>query len=522
MEIKRITKIPFVIFSTLCFLSFCGFFFYKNNFFLRFSCEFDSIESCNKMAHREYLKNKTRSEQLFTKVRNLSEKNCNSGDLKSCTKLGRLLWNGRGGTQDLSKAYEIFKNSCEKGNYEGCYETGLVYKLGRGTKINLKKSSELFSKSCLGGHFLSCKAAGKQFEKRYKELAHNDCTNGDMTACFDITLEMRKDVPDVILDSAENACKSGNSLGCATKYRIKEFRNTTNEASAEQYNLDFKACEDGFDSLCREAAYGTKEPQVARLLLSKLCDGQGECLELALYKNGTGGHTDSSEVYRLYNRMCDMWGAVSCGRLGDMYVGDKDFNTAKIFYQKSCEFGHGEGCTSLGKMYQSGELGLEDFANARRYFSLACDAGAPEGCGLLAVYFYNGLAGEKNPQKSDQLSKQACEMGDAFGCDFLAAGYEDNGNFERARTFYAKACDLGKGTACTRLGLLIQNNNSNFVEARRYFDRACTDLKDVDGCFRLALLFGNGVGGGLRVDDAQKLFEWACKKGHRKACGALR
>ena len=91
---------------------------------------------------------------------------------------------------------------------------------------------------------------------------------------------------------------------------------------------------------------------------------------------------------------------------------------------------------------------------------------------------------------------------------------------------FQKACDLGSGDGCTRLGDLVinepevtQGDQQEWIP-RVIFERAC-DLGDASGCNNLAVINHRGLGGPKNTKLAIHYFHKACDAGVSQSCRTL-
>ena len=122
-----------------------------------------------------------------------------------------------------------------------------------------------------------------------------------------------------------------------------------------------------------------------------------------------------------------------------------------------------------------------------------------------------------------EACEQACQAADAAACFEAAERYVRVKEAATTTTMYAKSCDLGHATACTRLaqryasGLGIAEDDA---EANRLFERAC-DLDVPDACYDLAVRHERGTG--TKPDDAAalRLYRKGCDLNQARSCENL-
>lgn len=108
---------------------------------------------------------------------------------------------------------------------------------------------------------------------------------------------------------------------------------------------------------------------------------------------------------------CEAGKAEACVTFGKSLVG-KDFNAALTAFERGCALGANKGClegTRLAEKAGGGE-------KARELSSIACGRGSATGCRLLASLFQRGVGGAPDPDKAKTFYAKACEAGDTAAC----------------------------------------------------------------------------------------------------------
>src|SRR5439155_15091512 len=124
-----------------------------------------------------------------------------------------------------------------------------------------------------------------------------------------------------------------------------------------------------------------------------------------LYRRSVPG-IFSAQLYRV---RCEVGSAVSCRKLGRMYldlfedgVAEEDAAQGVALYRKACDGGDAEGCTSLGWMYGRSDYVAEDAAQAAAFFRRGCDGGDAAGCSILGVMYGGGGGGAEGAAQAVQ------------------------------------------------------------------------------------------------------------------------
>jgi len=146
--------------------------------------------------------------------------------------------------------------------------------------------------------------------------------------------------------------------------------------------------------------------------------------------------TDSTEVY--------------CKRKsGDsnLNIAMENKNSIVEKYKKACHQGDGFACYDLAYLYERGNLVQKDDETANQLYLLACLLNN-NACLAIATYFES----QNNLEKAIYYFDQACETHGEV-CNSLALWYEEGRHglekdLEKAKTYYKKACYLGKKESC--------------------------------------------------------------------------
>jgi tetratricopeptide (TPR) repeat protein len=118
-----------------------------------------------------------------------------------------------------------------------------------------------------------------------------------------------------------------------------------------------------------------------------------------------------------------------------------------------------------------------------------------------------------------------CDKGSEDYCYDLAQNEIKQGNLEKAKNLYKRACDLGADYSCTSLGKLLEPNDIN--EAMKYYTLAGKDAWNT-----LASLCDKGNGnacyvlGDLNVkrgnkEEAKRCYKSACRRGFAQGCAKI-
>lgn len=107
----------------------------------------------------------------------------------------------------------------------------------------------------------------------------------------------------------------------------------------------------------------------------------------------------------------------------------------------------------LANPFQQGKASFDrkQYADARAKFSQACDAGNISGCDYLAYLYAQGLGGAQDMEKARALYEKGCTQSDLSSCASLGAIYRDEGDTDKAKSYFKMACDGGLKEGCQLL-----------------------------------------------------------------------
>ncbi len=447
------------------------------------------------------------------------DKECDSGNGKSCEKLGSIWEIGYFGPEDLdraneywNKAMERFEPSCKEGDAPSCLSLGDAYQDGKNVSIDAGRAKAYFTKArnlldraCQEGDAETCLhlgyywAAGHDGEEEH-EKAHSyyekACSLGDPNGC------------NRVADNLESG------QGCAKDpVRAKEFLSRARESFAAK-------CEGGDIESCVDLA---------------------DCL-----KDGTGGPVDVDEALRLYEQAYETGDVeVRFSVSNSVENGPKKIRAlARKYKQHVCEAGLARACLYLGNMWQAGEHGPRNLVEARAYYQKACDGGANQGCEEAA-----SLSRYGSRIASRAFTKRACELGAPLSCYSLANMWQDgeggpqNKNeaaryFKIVRDMYSAGCESGSEYSCEWLGDMWAEGKGvpkkNLGKARGYYKQARAHaLKDCRegiaySCISLAEMWEKGKGIARSAKVAVQYYSMAriihreeCEDGYKYDCGNL-
>ena len=252
--------------------------------------------------------------------------------------------------------------------------------------------------------------------------------------------------------------------------------------------------------------------------LQKLCD---EKVGLACDLVGVyfALQDDNSSAAHYYHKGCELDSIFSCGDLGVYYVLAKNYTQAFKFLTKACDGGIMSACDSLGSLYENGQGVKQDGAKALELYIKACKNNLGSGCESAAKIYYFGKA---DYTKARSYFAKACELDTPVAClalgDLYASGQGGTAkNKTRALDLYEKACGLNLGAGCFEVATILLNEMQQYADARKLYEKGC-GLRNADSCHNLALLYGRGQGARQDLAKAKELLGKACDLGSQESC----
>ena len=132
----------------------------------------------------------------------------------------------------------------------------------------------------------------------------------------------------------------------------------------------------------------------------------------------------------------------------------KDLEIVSL-YERACEKGSLKGCVAAGKMYYTAGYNIQhNYSKSASFYRKACEGGYPEGCKEIAFMYQYGFGLNQDKDKALKANMKACEGGLLEECLMIARIYEDEKNYEKAKSFYEKACEENIGKSCKQYMIL--------------------------------------------------------------------
>lgn len=446
--------------------------------------------------------------------RHFADKACTGGEQAGCALLGLLLWGGAGGDRDEKTGWSLMQAACDAGNTDGCAHLALIVEQ-TGDDGRLEEARNFLERGCDAAHQVECSKlgtwlvqgkGGPKDEARGLQLWGVACEVGLAEPCYYLAAALAKGKYGLSADlkmAAElgrKACDGGIPAGCAVWGDV--LRRSDDAADREQaWKVLDRACIGGVVEVCR--------------FLGPVCyNGEGRSRDLALARS-------------YFLRGCELEDKDACAYFAVMMAkgegGDKDHATARALFVQACELGHAGACMDAGRMASDAIGGARSHKEARELFMDACRLDVAEGCAKVAKMHQHGVVGDEGSVGADKaavMHKKACDMGVADSCVarglLLYTGERMRTDMEKAFEAFAAGCQRGRGDSCAMAGWVAFGLEKD-DDAARQMEAGCADGGPMKGasCFNLGTLHAFVL---KKPDDAIPWFKAACDAGFAAGC----
>ena len=117
----------------------------------------------------------------------------------------------------------------------------------------------------------------------------------------------------------------------------------------------------------------------------------------------------------LYEQACEKESSGACNNAGLLYQNgmkgssvQKDIHKAIEMFEKSCSYGHRNGCFNLSTIYLIGKNGIEkDMRKALEFSLKSCHMMHPWACANVGRMYATGDGVNKNPEEAERYKRLA-------------------------------------------------------------------------------------------------------------------
>ena len=437
------------------------------------------------------------------------------GNDQAQNRLGYMYREGKGVENDYNGAFKWFKTAAEQGNREAQKNLGDLFSKGLGTEQNHEEALKWFLLSAEAGDQgammrianayrdgIGINVDRKNAFKWFMELAERGASWSQHTVAM---MLLKGDGTEQNVEDAFKWCfqsaESGNSNaryqlgmlyreGIGTKKDIKE--------SMKWLNLS--------------ALQGNVEAQVALTDILLLNFGQLENTDLK----------EECEVAKKQLELLAERGNINAQKsfANKLLSGTgtkQDPAAAFEWYLKAANAGDSTARSQVGFMYKNG-IGTEiDLDEAITWFQIAAEQKNPGAMEAMAWLMMKGEGMEKDLGTAFELFKEVANLGNAWIRNQVGVMYRDgigvNVNNEEARKYFELSAEQGNLSGRMNFADILSKSNdeSDLKAAVRMYHKAAS-LGDGRACYRLALMYRDGIGTKADVDSAVEWFKKASDK----------
>lgn len=199
----------------------------------------------------------------------------------------------------------------------------------------------------------------------------------------------------------------------------------------------------------------------------------------------------------------------------------------------ACAEGKGESCMRVIARVRTRTLAASDLKRALLALEQGCAQKNIEACASMGDTYRMGHGVTMDIPKAKAFFQKACELGkgEIDACteyaEALMLGNSDERDREGMRIL-ERACSAKVSSACSYLGLCyteglhgVPYNPGSQMLGLKYYEKSC-DLGRGPACTRLCSLYQAGIGGAKNPLLARQACERGCKLDHTEACDMLK
>jgi len=156
--------------------------------------------------------------------------------------------------------------------------------------------------------------------------------------------------------------------------------------------------------------------------------------------------------------ICDAKTPKECNDTGVKFENSKDYERAKLYYQKACDDNEGIACSNLGSLHQ--KLKSKEESEILTIFAKSCKLGNKYGCYNAANFYRLGRGTEHDFAAARKLYEKSClELNHAQSCSIRGGMYQfslgvKTADSKMAKKFYKMGCEMGDEIGCRNLSLV--------------------------------------------------------------------
>lgn len=213
-----------------------------------------------------------------------------------------------------------------------------------------------------------------------------------------------------------------------------------------------------------------------------------------------------------YDEQCNAKNYGACQLVGILYVEQGKFYKFTKYFEKICNDANSkstfqvklidgslgpkipavtamkEVCYLSAAIYEADKVVEKDRSKALKYYNKGCDLGDNNACSSAAFYYSTNRYVKKDINRAIKLYDKACNLGSWYGCEYLQEHYGDT---PKGVEYRKKACNFGYGFACLQVGQYYENKK-NLSKAKQWFKKSC-EVGCIGCCDSYKKLLNKGV-----------------------------
>lgn len=444
--------------------------------------------NCNELIAGLYLfaGDDSKSEEAYKKALNFYLASADAGDDDSAISAGNYYYQGIGTEPDGEKAMDLYRKAADSGNPDAMINVGYLYEYGTGSvKQDIDKAFDWYKKSADNGNSEAMIYIGNLYYTG-KYGAKDDKPDYNMARYW-----------------YEEAVK----IGSINAYFYLGLMYEMGYGSDQDFDK-------AYEYYIFSSDYGNSEAT---------CE-IGYMYYAGLIKNETNQETNEEIAFNWYKKAADAGNARAMGFLGQLYVKNGDYETAKKWYLNASVNNDISSMSSLAYLYYSGAFtGEPDYENAFTWYNKAANAGDFGSISMMGYMYFQGLGVTQNYEKAKDcyeylVSSENADSDDYYnlGCMYLH-GFGVLKDIDEAVKYLEMSSNMGYTLASEALGILYFDGietDKDYFKAYFYLARAAENDDASAETFRiLGDMFYDGLGVSMDDSAASKNYQTAVDMG---------
>ena len=407
-----------------------------------------------------------------------------AGHDKAQVRYAFMCLTGKGAPQSNDEAYKYFKMAAINYNWTGKVEVGICYFLGIGTR-KMGNYAEFHLKRCANKLMLK----GQYY---YAELLYQ----GPKLFGFGKDRE---------LAVAYMAAAAINQYEGASEELMKFLGDVQESSLWERYNK----------------IKGKKRFLAPGILYGLALKNNADAMynfAVNIFK-GDGFPKNFNLAFKFAKMAADLKYVKAYQLVGYLYLKgygtEKDCKNAFYYYEMASNEGFESAYFNLGLLYMEGTGVEQNYDNAFHYFEKAANGKCSQAFYFLAKLYKEGKGTDVNIEKYVENIEKAANMGFFKAIHEYALYCYEHQEYENAVHYFYMSSKYGDVTSCLYLGELCEKGLGVVVNPKNAVSWYNLGVF-INGCYRLANCYENGIGVEKNIDEAINLYKKASLK-HKEA-----